>query len=235
MRFFQSIIPAFTWNQMLPVFCKERTVHSRCHISLPSSQPRSGNVPLPQKGSTRILSLFHGVSMISAAASVSVIGALTGHLTVSSFMQGDTGCIDPNCCNILHRKRHESGNCCSVFREPGDPIDAPAVVLPIAFFMIDWISDGLNRAYFLRSVAFATQNLPSFRDIILPTAIALGLLKQFVKGHCLELCLSLRRIRSAGAEKHICTVQIALCICQKSNFSVFYLRDLISQIQDLSF
>ena len=36
-----------------------------------------GNVPLPQKGSTRILSLFHGVSMISADASVSVIGAFT--------------------------------------------------------------------------------------------------------------------------------------------------------------
>lgn len=35
-----------------------------------------GNVPLPQNGSTRIRSFFHGVSMISAAASVSVIGAL---------------------------------------------------------------------------------------------------------------------------------------------------------------
>ena len=35
-----------------------------------------GNVPPPQKGSTRIRSLRQGVSMISAAASVSVIGAL---------------------------------------------------------------------------------------------------------------------------------------------------------------
>lgn len=35
-----------------------------------------GKVPLPQNGSTRIRSLFHGVSMMSAAASVSVIGAL---------------------------------------------------------------------------------------------------------------------------------------------------------------
>lgn len=34
-----------------------------------------GNVPLPQKGSTRIRSPLHGVSMISAAASVSEIGA----------------------------------------------------------------------------------------------------------------------------------------------------------------
>ena len=35
-----------------------------------------GNVPLPQKGSTKILSFFHGVSIIKAAAKVSVIGAL---------------------------------------------------------------------------------------------------------------------------------------------------------------
>ena len=35
-----------------------------------------GNVPLPQKGSTRILSRFHGVRRIRAAARVSVIGAL---------------------------------------------------------------------------------------------------------------------------------------------------------------
>ena len=34
-----------------------------------------GNVPLPQNGSTRILSPLHGVSIISAAASVSDIGA----------------------------------------------------------------------------------------------------------------------------------------------------------------
>ena len=36
-----------------------------------------GKVPLPQKGSTRIRSLFHGVSIIRADASVSVIGAFT--------------------------------------------------------------------------------------------------------------------------------------------------------------
>ena len=35
-----------------------------------------GKVPLPQKGSTRIRSGFHGVSMSRAAASVSVMGAL---------------------------------------------------------------------------------------------------------------------------------------------------------------
>ena len=35
-----------------------------------------GKVPLPQNGSTRIRSTFHGVRRISAAASVSVIGAL---------------------------------------------------------------------------------------------------------------------------------------------------------------
>ena len=34
-----------------------------------------GNVPLPQKGSINILSGFHGVSIIRAAASVSDIGA----------------------------------------------------------------------------------------------------------------------------------------------------------------
>ena len=34
-----------------------------------------GKVPLPQNGSTRIRSFLHGVSMISAAASVSEIGA----------------------------------------------------------------------------------------------------------------------------------------------------------------
>ena len=34
-----------------------------------------GNVPLPQNGSTRILSLLHGVSMISAAARFSAMGA----------------------------------------------------------------------------------------------------------------------------------------------------------------
>ena len=35
-----------------------------------------GNVPLPQNGSTRIRSFFHGESIIIAAARVSVIGAL---------------------------------------------------------------------------------------------------------------------------------------------------------------
>lgn len=35
-----------------------------------------GNVPLPQNGSTSILSACHGVSMMSDAASVSVSGAL---------------------------------------------------------------------------------------------------------------------------------------------------------------
>ena len=35
-----------------------------------------GKVPLPQKGSTRILSFFQGVKRIRAAARVSVIGAL---------------------------------------------------------------------------------------------------------------------------------------------------------------
>ncbi len=34
-------------------------------------------VPLPQKGSTRILSFFHGVSIMSAEANVSVMGAFT--------------------------------------------------------------------------------------------------------------------------------------------------------------
>ena len=32
-------------------------------------------VPLPQNGSTRIRSFFHGVSIINALASVSLIGA----------------------------------------------------------------------------------------------------------------------------------------------------------------
>ena len=36
-----------------------------------------GKVPLPQKGSTKIRFLFHGVKRINAAASVSVIGAFT--------------------------------------------------------------------------------------------------------------------------------------------------------------
>ena len=35
-----------------------------------------GNVPLPQNGSIKILSFFHGVNKIKAAANVSVIGAL---------------------------------------------------------------------------------------------------------------------------------------------------------------
>ena len=37
-------------------------------------------VPLPQKGSTRMRSARHGVSMIRAAASVSEIGALLVHV-----------------------------------------------------------------------------------------------------------------------------------------------------------
>ena len=35
-----------------------------------------GKVPLPQNGSTRMRSFLHGVRRISAAASVSVMGAL---------------------------------------------------------------------------------------------------------------------------------------------------------------
>ena len=53
-----------------------------------------GKVPLPQKGSTRILSFFQGVKRIRAAARVSVIGALAGQRSVSSLMKGVSAGID---------------------------------------------------------------------------------------------------------------------------------------------
>ncbi len=54
---------------------KERIRPGACPAAIMAAS--MGNVPPPQKGSTKIRSLFHGVSMSSAAASVSDMGALT--------------------------------------------------------------------------------------------------------------------------------------------------------------
>ena len=63
-----------------------------------------GKVPLPQNGSTRIRSAFHGVSMISADASVSEIGAFAGQLPVAALMQRFACRIQPDHRLVLHHK-----------------------------------------------------------------------------------------------------------------------------------
>ena len=76
----------FSRNQMLPFLSKEGTVHAGCNICCHHCCfNRKGTASA--EGSTRILSLFHGVSMIRADASVSVIGAFTVILRYPLFMQ----------------------------------------------------------------------------------------------------------------------------------------------------
>ena len=56
-------------------FCDKNSLFKPGAIFIAIMAASIANVPLPQKGSMSILSFFHGVSMISAAARVSVIGA----------------------------------------------------------------------------------------------------------------------------------------------------------------
>ena len=118
-----------------------------------------GKVPLPQKGSTRILPAFQGVSSISAAARFSAMGAfavslrypllckdspvLSSPTVTSSFIRNTrTGKFSPSSGNQLISYWAFSRS-------------------TIAFFIMDWISEGLNNLDFTLA-ALATQNLPSF-------------------------------------------------------------------------
>ena len=99
-----------------------------------------GNVPLPQNGSTRILSLCHGVSMISAAASVSVIGAFPDTSRYPLLCRDTPDVSIPTVTTSFFRKTTDR-ICCSVFRKPF------YLVLLLhssyhRFFITDWISDG---------------------------------------------------------------------------------------------
>ena len=72
--FVDGVIPAFSRYQVFQ-FSDKRSVQPGA-IPAAIIAASIGNVPLPQKDPQRILSFFQGVSIISAAASVSVIGAL---------------------------------------------------------------------------------------------------------------------------------------------------------------
>ena len=74
-RFIDRVVPAFLRNQVCPALRQEeRFMPGAIFAAIIAAS--IGKVPLPQNGSTRIRSTFHGVRRISAAASVSVIGAL---------------------------------------------------------------------------------------------------------------------------------------------------------------
>ena len=118
-----------------------------------------GKVPLPQNGSTRILSLFHGVSMISAEASVSVIGAFTVILRYPLLCR-DTPEVSIPIVATSFINATRIGKLAPSSSNQDTPY-TPFRRSTIAFFIIDWISDGL-KSLLLTEFAFATQNLPSF-------------------------------------------------------------------------
>ncbi len=116
-----------------------------------------GNVPLPQNGSTRIRSGLHGVNISRDAASVSVSGALLVKVRYPLLCRESPDVSSVTITSSFSRKIRtgygapSSGNhslwyCC--FNRS-----------TIAFFAIDWISDGLN-SLLLMEDAFLTQNLP---------------------------------------------------------------------------
>ena len=117
-----------------------------------------GNVPLPQKGSTKIRSFFQGVSRISAAAKVSLMGAL---LTMVRY---------PLLCRdrpVVSRLIVASSFINEIRMGYSAPVSGNHstwyTVLSrstIAFFTIDWMSEGLNSLVFTED-ALVTQNFPS--------------------------------------------------------------------------
>ena len=213
---------------MFPVFRKERTVHSRCHVCCHHrSLDRESSTSAERIDKDPV---FVPRSQHDQRGSQCLCDRrLDGHLTVSSFVQGNAGSVDPNCCHILH-KSDTNRETCSIFREPGDPIDALESFYDRLFHDRLDIRRAEQSTFY--GVCLCHPEFTILRDIFFPRD-RLGLLKQFVKSHCLELSC-LEKDTLCGAEEHVCLCD-ALCICQKSNFSVFYFADLISQIQDLTF
>ena len=117
-----------------------------------------GKVPLPQKGSTRILSLFHGVSMIRADASVSVIGAFTVILRYPLLCR-DTPEVSIPIVATSFINATRIGKLAPSSSNQDTPY-TPFRRSTMAFFIMDWISDGLKSLLFTE-LALATQNFPS--------------------------------------------------------------------------
>ena len=80
-----------------------------------------GKVPLPQNGSTRMRSLFHGVNMMSAAARVSCDRRFTCECAVTALVQGLTRRIKGHRHRILVEEdtKREAR---TVLREPLNPV-----------------------------------------------------------------------------------------------------------------
>ena len=117
-----------------------------------------GKVPLPQKGSTRIRSPFQGVSISSAAARVSVTGAL---LTSVRYPRLCRESPEVSMATVTSSFIRNSRNGYSA------PVSGNHSVWyfcfrrsTMAFFTTDWISEGLN-SLLLMEDAFAAQNFPS--------------------------------------------------------------------------
>ena len=116
LRFLKRIIPAFTRNQMFPVFCKERTVHSRCHICRDHcrlNRESTTSAKRVDKDSVFIPWSQHDKRCCKCFSDRS----LDSHLTIPSLMKGNTGSIDADRCNIFH-KRNTDREACPIFLEP---------------------------------------------------------------------------------------------------------------------
>ena len=117
-----------------------------------------GKVPQPQNGSTKIRSPFQGVSISSAAAKVSVIGALLERIRYPRLCKERPDVSIPTTASSFKKVMRKgysapsSGNQLIWYRAFKRSTTA--------FFTIDWISEGLNSLLFT-DAAFATQNFAS--------------------------------------------------------------------------
>ena len=151
---------------------------------------------------------------------------LADELAVAALVKGHAAGIQTNCYDILHQRIRAAGYCA--------PHSGNQLTLyfcfrrsTIAFFIIDWISDGLN-SLLLMEAAFANPELAIRRDEFLPGK-RLRALKEVVKGLRAEASHlqqdSLRRaqedIRTAGC----------LRATAKGYFTVFYMNDLVAEIR----
>ena len=113
---FKRIIPAFTRNQMFPVFCEEGTVHSRCHICRDHcrlNRESTTSAKRVNKDSVFVPRCQHDKRCCKCFSDRS----LDSHLTIPSLMKGNTGSIDADRCNIFH-KRNTDREACPIFLKP---------------------------------------------------------------------------------------------------------------------
>ena len=213
---------------MFPVFRKKRTVHARSHICRNHSC-------LDRESTTSAEWIHKNAVFIPWRQHDQCRGqrlsdrSFDSHLTITSLMKRNSGCINPDRSHILH-KGYSNREACTILLKPGNSINT------FQAFYDCFFHDGLNirrtEQRTLHRIGFCYPELAILRNIFFPRD-RLCFFKKFVKCHCFKLS-GLQQNPLCRTKEHI-----GLCntfrICQKRNFAIFYLTDLIPEIQNLAF